>query len=75
MRSIAHQMKSARFPVHRDLAGFDFGTSQVDEALVGKLPDGKKGLRGGSEWPARTGWQLLDPLVRRTTGRVANHFK
>ena len=24
MRSISHQMKSARFPLHRDLAGFDF---------------------------------------------------
>lgn len=39
MRSIAHQMKSARFPVHGDLAGFDFAASQVDEALVGKLAD------------------------------------
>ena len=39
MRSTAHQMKSARFPVHRDLAGFDFAASQVDEALVGKLAD------------------------------------
>ena len=24
MRSVAHQLKSARFPLHRDLAGFDF---------------------------------------------------
>ena len=24
MRSISYQMKAARFPVHRDLAGFDF---------------------------------------------------
>jgi len=39
MRSIAHQMKSARFPVHRDLAGFDFDASQVDKALVLKLAD------------------------------------
>lgn len=23
MRSISHQMKTARFPLHRDLAGFD----------------------------------------------------
>jgi DNA replication protein DnaC len=37
MRSIAHQMKAARFPVHRDLAGFDFEVSQVDKALVQKL--------------------------------------
>ena len=39
MRSIAHQMKSARFPVHRDLAGFDFAVSQVDRALIRKLED------------------------------------
>jgi DNA replication protein DnaC len=39
MRSIAHQMKAARFPVHRDLAGFDFEVSQVDKGLVQKLAD------------------------------------
>ena len=39
MRSIAHQMKAARFPVHRDIAGFDFDASQVDKALVLKLAD------------------------------------
>jgi DNA replication protein DnaC len=39
MRSIAHQMKSARFPIHRDLAGFDFDVSQVDKALIKKLAD------------------------------------
>lgn len=39
MRLIAHQMKSARFPVHRDLAGFDFEVSQVDQGLIDKLAD------------------------------------
>lgn len=39
MRSIAHQMKAARFPVHRDIAGFDFDVSQVDKALIMKLAD------------------------------------
>jgi DNA replication protein DnaC len=39
MRSIAHQMKAARFPVHRDLAGFDFEVSQVDKSLIQKLAD------------------------------------
>lgn len=34
VRSIAYQMKAARFPVYRDLAGFDFTQSQVDEPLV-----------------------------------------
>ena len=39
MRSIAHQTKVARFPVHRDLAGFDFEASSVDKALIVKLAD------------------------------------
>jgi DNA replication protein DnaC len=39
MRSIAHQMKTARFPMHRDLAGFDFSVSQVDKVLIQKLSD------------------------------------
>jgi DNA replication protein DnaC len=39
MRSIAHQTKAARFPVHRDLAGFNFEAAQVDRALVHKLAD------------------------------------
>ena len=37
MRSIRHQMSAARFPMHRDLAGFDFEASPVDEALIGRL--------------------------------------
>jgi DNA replication protein DnaC len=37
MRSVSHQMNAAKFPVHRDLAGFDFTASKVDEALVRQL--------------------------------------
>jgi DNA replication protein DnaC len=37
MRAISHQLKVARFPIHRDLAGFDFASSEVDETLVSKL--------------------------------------
>jgi DNA replication protein DnaC len=37
VRSIAYQMHVARFPAHRDLAGFDFTASSVDETLVRKL--------------------------------------
>jgi DNA replication protein DnaC len=37
MRSISHQMKAARFPIHRDLAGFDFNLSKVDESLIKQL--------------------------------------
>ena len=37
VRSINYQMKIARFPAHRDLAGFDFKQSTVYEALVQAL--------------------------------------
>ena len=31
VRSLAYQMSAARFPAHRDLAGFEFAQSRVDE--------------------------------------------
>ncbi|HUW00585.1 MAG TPA: IS21-like element helper ATPase IstB [Gallionella sp.] len=37
MRSISYQMHSARFPVHRDLAGFEFEQSKVDRGLIDEL--------------------------------------
>jgi DNA replication protein DnaC len=37
VRSMAYQMGAARFPTHRDLAGFDFAAGQVDETLVRAL--------------------------------------
>lgn len=39
MRSVSYQMSSARFPAHRDLAGFDFDASKVDRALIDQLAD------------------------------------
>lgn len=39
MRSIGYQMYAARFPVHRDLAGFDFEQSKVDQKLIRQLAD------------------------------------
>lgn len=40
VRSIRYQLGAARFPVHRDLAGVDFGQSKVDEKLIGQLATG-----------------------------------
>jgi DNA replication protein DnaC len=37
VRSVSHQMNAAKFPVHRDLAGFDFASSKVDQVLVKQL--------------------------------------
>ena len=39
MRSISYQMHAARFPVHRDLAGFDFEQSKVERGLITELAD------------------------------------
>ena len=37
VRSIAYHMKAARFPAYKDLAGFDFTASEVNEATVRQL--------------------------------------
>jgi len=37
VRSIAYQMTAARFPAHRDRAGFDFSAAHVDQALFDTL--------------------------------------
>ena len=37
MRSVRHQLYAAKFPTHRDLAGFEFDCSPVDQTLVKQL--------------------------------------
>jgi DNA replication protein DnaC len=37
VRSVAYQLKAARFPAYRDLNGFDFSSSKINEALVRQL--------------------------------------
>lgn len=37
MRSIRYQIQAAKFPVHRDLAGFDFDSAKVDQHLIIEL--------------------------------------
>jgi len=37
VRSIAYQIKAARFPAYKDLAGFDFASSEINEAMVRQL--------------------------------------
>jgi len=37
VRSVSYQLKIARFPAYRDLAGFDFASSEINEALVRQL--------------------------------------
>lgn len=40
VRSVGYQLKSAKFPAHRDLTAFDFSQSHVDEALIRQLHGG-----------------------------------
>ena len=37
VRSIAYHMKAARFPAYKDLSGFDFAASEINEATVRQL--------------------------------------
>ena len=39
VRSVNNQMLAAKFPMHRDLAGFDFDGSPVDQKLIAKLAE------------------------------------
>jgi DNA replication protein DnaC len=41
VRSINYQMNIARFPAHRDLAGFDFKDSAINEAMLKTLHRGE----------------------------------
>ncbi len=37
VRSVAYQLKTAKFPAYRDLSGFDFTSSMANEALIRQL--------------------------------------
>ncbi len=41
VRSIAYHTKVARFPSYKDLAGFDFASSDINEATVRQLHHGE----------------------------------
>ena len=41
VRSIAYQIKAARLPAYKDLTGFDFASSEVNEAMVRQLHRGE----------------------------------
>ena len=41
VRSTAYQIKAAHFPAYKDLAGFDFVSSEVNEAMVRQLYRGE----------------------------------
>jgi hypothetical protein len=75
VRSVAYQIKAARFPAYKDLTGFDFAASEANEALVrqlhrGEFTDGAHNivLIGG---PARERPTSRQPLVSRRSNTTA----
>jgi len=65
MRSVSYQMHTAKFPVHRDLAGFDFECSPVDKKLSEQLASNR---RGGHHAPWLTRAVLLHGGSGQRTG-------
>jgi hypothetical protein len=57
VRSIAYQIKAAWFPAYKDLAGFDFASSEVNEALVRQLHRGEFTNGADNTAPVREGGQ------------------
>jgi DNA replication protein DnaC len=63
VRSINYQMKAARFPAYRDVTGFNFEQSTVDEALVASLhrcqflQDAQNVVSWVAQAPARHTWR------------------
>lgn len=41
VKSIAYQIKAARFPAYKDVAGFDFASSEINESMVRQLYRGE----------------------------------
>ena len=78
VRSIAYQIKAARFPAYKDLAGFDFASSEVNEALVrqlhrGDFIDGADNVvliggpgTGRPTWPPRSVFRRSSITARRS---------
>ena len=46
MRSIAYYMKAARFPAYKDLSGFDFTASEINDALLANFGSKENGMSG-----------------------------
>ena len=63
VRSMAYQMRIARFPAHRDLAGFDFAQTSVDEGLVRELHQLKFLDCAHNAVFIGTGWSLSNSVM------------
>ena len=70
MRSIAHQMKTARFPMHRDLAGFDFTQAKVVRQITQSVGKQLRRRLSGVEKTVRQ-QGLHNGDANRTNQRIA----
>jgi hypothetical protein len=85
VRSVAYQIKAARFPVYKDLTGFDFASSEVNETLVRQLhrcefTEKAENIvlvdprRVGADW-ARRGHLLVTILVTEAGTKGLSAFR
>jgi hypothetical protein len=68
MRSVWHQMHTVQIPVHRDLAGFDFAASKVDEQLVRQLAYLIIGEIGSRDWIHSTHGRKIEKALEHNAG-------
>lgn len=79
IRSIRYQVNAAKFPVHRNLAGFDFSQSKVDAQLITRLPIMGRTERGTGRWHGNrkntfgNGHRCRRHPVSRQTGTLLLH--
>jgi DNA replication protein DnaC len=80
VRSISYQIKAARFPAYKDLAGFDFASSEINEALVRQLHRGDfiEGAENvvliGGPGTGKTHVSIALPDPRPRGRRVEHHY-
>jgi IstB-like ATP binding protein len=72
VRSIAYQIKAARFPAYKDLAGFDFAASEINEALVRQLHRGDFMDSADNVVPAKA--TSPPPLASRLSSTTAGKY-
>jgi hypothetical protein len=61
VRSVAYQIKAARFPAYKDLSGFDFASSEINEALVYAVAGTRS--KQFAEFMAKTRWPFIVSTV------------
>jgi len=73
VRSIAYHMKAARFPAYKDISGFNFAASEINEALVRQLHrcEFMDAAECGPDWWSRHGEKPRCDCSRHPSNRTS----